>query len=102
MIAADPPLPNPRGPLSAALIAYLRGDAPSLPCRPVRTRDGIADEDLQLALYCCYELHYRGFEAVASVREWDADVIRFRGWARAGLHAGAARRRSATSRRRSP
>jgi hypothetical protein len=79
MIAADPPLPSPRGPLSAALLTYLRGDASSLQCRPVRTRDGIADEDLQLALYCCYELHYRGFESVSSVREWDADVIRFRG-----------------------
>ncbi len=78
MIAAEPLLPSPRGPLSAALITYLRGDAASLPCRPVRTSDAVADEDLQLALYCCYELHYRGFESVGSVREWDADVIRFR------------------------
>ncbi len=92
MIAAEPPLPNPRGPLSTALIAYLRGDASSLPCRPVRTRDGIADEDLQLALYCCYELHYRGFESVSAVREWDADVIRFPRRSRAGIHPGAARR----------
>jgi hypothetical protein len=54
----------------------------------VRTLDGIGDEDLQLALYCCYELHYRGFESVSSAREWDADVIRFRaGLERAFTHA---------------
>ena len=79
VIEAEPQLPLPRGPLSAALFTYLRGDAASLSVRPVRTRDGVGDEDLQLALYCCYELHYRGFESVSATREWDADVVRFRG-----------------------
>ena len=60
------------------MFAYLRGDASTLPCRPVRSRDGVGDEDLQLALYCCYELHYRGFESVSDAREWDPDVLRFR------------------------
>lgn len=77
MIPAEPKLPAARGPLSRALVRYLRGDS-TLPCRPVRTRDGVGDEDLQLALYTCYELHYRGFESVSSVREWDPDVLRFR------------------------
>lgn len=78
VIPADPLLPAPRGALSSALFAYLRGDASTLPCRPVRSPDGVGDEDLQLALYCCYELHYRGFESVSDAREWDPDVLRFR------------------------
>jgi hypothetical protein len=32
-------------------------------------------EDLQLALYCCYELHYRGFAGVPAEREWDPDLL---------------------------
>jgi hypothetical protein len=35
--------------------------------------------DLQLALYCCYELHYRGFTGVGDDLEWDADLLGFRG-----------------------
>ena len=31
----------------------------------VRTDDALTDEDLQLALYCCYELHYQGFDQSA-------------------------------------
>jgi hypothetical protein len=78
VLDAEPQLPKPRGPLSSALVHYLRGDSPTLACRPVRSRDGIGDEDLQLALYCCYELHYRGFESVWSGHEWDPDILRFR------------------------
>jgi hypothetical protein len=32
-------------------------------------------EDLHLALYCCYELHYRGFAGVPDEREWDPDLL---------------------------
>jgi hypothetical protein len=78
VIAADPRLPAPRGPLSSALFAYLHGRVSALQCRPVQSEDAIGDEDLQLALYCCYELHYRGFESVSAEREWDPDVLRFR------------------------
>ncbi|MER6096520.1 iron-containing redox enzyme family protein [Streptomyces sp. NPDC001728] len=35
-------------------------------------------EDLQLALYLLYELHYRGFEGVDDAREWDPDLLRLR------------------------
>ncbi|GLV84623.1 hypothetical protein Slala03_43120 [Streptomyces lavendulae subsp. lavendulae] len=35
-------------------------------------------EDLQLALYLLYELHYRGFEDVDDAREWDPDLLRLR------------------------
>ncbi|GAA2783390.1 iron-containing redox enzyme family protein [Streptomyces rameus] len=72
-----PQLPTPRGPLSAAVTAYLRGTGP-LP-RP--TAAGAADpygDDLQLALYLCYELHYRGFAGVPADTEWDPDLLRVR------------------------
>jgi hypothetical protein len=35
-------------------------------------------EDLHLALYCCYELHYRGFAGVAAELEWDPDLLGLR------------------------
>jgi hypothetical protein len=35
-------------------------------------------DDLQLALYLCYELHYRGFAGVAADREWDPELLRTR------------------------
>lgn len=35
-------------------------------------------EDLQLALYACYELHYRGFSGVDAGWEWDPELLRLR------------------------
>jgi hypothetical protein len=35
-------------------------------------------DDHQLALYICYELHYRGFAGVGPEREWDPDLLRVR------------------------
>jgi hypothetical protein len=68
-----PQLPLPRGPLSAALTgALLRApgpfDAPA-------AADG---EDLHLALYCCYELHYRGFDRVDPRWEWAPELLAVR------------------------
>jgi Iron-containing redox enzyme len=37
------------------------------------------DEDLQLALWCCYELHYRGYVDVDDDWEWHPAVLAFRG-----------------------
>ncbi|MER5689295.1 hypothetical protein [Streptomyces sp. NPDC002205] len=33
---------------------------------------------LQLALYLCYELHYRGFDGVDGAWEWDPEPLRVR------------------------
>ncbi|HET6795374.1 MAG TPA: iron-containing redox enzyme family protein [Acidimicrobiales bacterium] len=80
--AAGPPLPRPRGPLSGAVLEALttgcgRRLRPVEP--PLLTGDrALSDEDLQLALYAAYELHYRGFAGVAPAMEWDPDVIRLR------------------------
>ncbi|UJA11994.1 iron-containing redox enzyme family protein [Streptomyces collinus] len=70
-----PQLPPARGQLSDAVVAYLRG-AGRLP-RTV-TADPYGD-DLQLALYLCYELHYRGFAGVEARYEWDPELLRLRG-----------------------
>ncbi len=75
MTAEGPVLPQPRGPLSAAVLAALRGSSAVLPS--VEGCDAYG-EDLQLALYCCYELHYRGFAGVADDREWDLPVLAMR------------------------
>jgi len=46
---------------------------------PVRTpADPLADEDLQLALYLCYELHYRGLPGVADEWEWEPSLLALR------------------------
>lgn len=73
---AMPTLPSPRGPLTEALFCALRGSPRaevSLPAPDVgRPED---DEDLQLALYCCYELHYRRFEDVDERWEWSPSLL---------------------------
>ena len=72
-------LPRPRGPVSAAVISALRGDP-----GPVATpslsgvTDPLADDDLQLALYVCYELHYRGFDGVDPEWEWSPSLLAVR------------------------
>ena len=40
--------------------------------------DPLADEDLQLALYLCYELHYRGLPGVADDWEWEPSLLALR------------------------
>jgi hypothetical protein len=70
-------LPSPRGPITDALFAALRRpphDLPALP-RPDGGDGPEADEDLQLALYCCYELHYRGFDDVDERWEWAPGLL---------------------------
>lgn len=73
------PIPRPRGEISEAVICALRSDPGSpVPNSGFRVEHPIQDEDLQLALYLCYELHYRGVEGADSAWEWDAGLIGFR------------------------
>src|ERR1039457_5249500 len=54
-------LPRPRGPLSAAVIAALQRTPGSLgETPPIGDVDPLSDDDFGLALYLCYEVHYRG------------------------------------------
>jgi Iron-containing redox enzyme len=78
-------MPPSRGPLSAWLSAALLTEpagAPRIappPLPAVVTGPCWHDEDLQLALWCCYELHYRGFDDVPEEWEWQPLVLGFRG-----------------------
>ena len=72
-------LPSPRGRTTEALLAALREPPHRLP--PIPLPDGIdplADEDLQLALYLCYELHYRGLPGVDERWEWAPSLLALR------------------------
>ena len=75
-------LPKPRGPLSAALGADLLAGAPlsdrtrsAAGTLAAQTADPLRDEDLQLSLAICYELHYRGFDGVDDGWEWDPGLL---------------------------
>jgi hypothetical protein len=79
-------LPLPRGPITALLADELTGPARDLPgtpgaaimaaCEPAAAT--LADEDLQLALYVCYELHYQGFDEVDDNWEWQPSLLALR------------------------
>ncbi|WP_327191080.1 iron-containing redox enzyme family protein [Streptomyces xinghaiensis] len=76
--AGGPALPAPRGDLSAAVTALLTGGSTDLPGGPAVTAADPYGDDLQLALYLAYELHYRGFAGVGGHWEWDPDLLRLR------------------------
>ncbi|MFH8798486.1 iron-containing redox enzyme family protein [Streptomyces sp. NPDC017936] len=77
MAYEGPRLPAARGRLSGAVREYLLGSGPLPPVEAVADAPAYGD-DLQLALYLCYELHYRGFAGVSHDREWDPDLLRVR------------------------
>ncbi|MCC2322333.1 iron-containing redox enzyme family protein [Cellulomonas xiejunii] len=76
------PLPTPRGPLSDALLraltgtadpGILRDEAAGVLAAP--TGSWLEHDDVQLALTCMYELHYRGLDGVDDDWEWQPDVL---------------------------
>ena len=72
-------LPAARGHTTEALLGALRLAPHQLP--PIPLPDGpdpLADEDLQLALYLCYELHYRGLPDVDERWEWWPSLLALR------------------------
>ncbi|MBR7829279.1 iron-containing redox enzyme family protein [Actinospica sp. MGRD01-02] len=74
-----PLLPPPRGPVSAVVVDRLTSPPDGTPISPRLADAGDPrGEDHQLALYICYELHYRGFEGVAPRWEWDPSLLALR------------------------
>jgi len=72
-------LPSARGDASALLLERLQGHVHELPWLALPpTADPLADEDLQLALYLCYELHYRGLPGVDERWEWEPSLLSLR------------------------
>ncbi len=74
-----PPLPRPRGALTELLFKSLSGPVQPLPPTPPIAVDLLSDDDAVLALYACYELHYRGFAGVDDTWEWEPSLHAFRG-----------------------
>ena len=83
-------LPEPRGPITSSLFQALR----QAPGAPLASRlgslsgDTLADDDLQLALYICYELHYAKLEGVDERWEWTPSLLGFRAMLEARFQAG--------------
>lgn len=85
--------PQPRGPVSSLLLNILNGSAQSGADTPTpagdlvpAVRNAIAatddfafDDDLQLTLFCLFELHYSGIDGTGSDWEWNPDLIAARG-----------------------
>ena len=83
------PMPTPRGPLSAELITAWSRSAPLAvsPGQIAHARSWarslspdivVGDDDLHLALYACYELHYTGVRGVDDRWEWESSLLAFR------------------------
>ena len=81
----SPSLPS-AGPISALLAGLLTspdGDRTAAKAEPgsvirrlaERVEDPLRDDDLQLALYLSYELHYRSFRGVADDWEWSPGLL---------------------------
>ena len=77
----QPVLPDPRGPISKSVVELLSERVP----HHLLTRVGasLADADpygidVQLALYLCYELHYRGFADADADWEWNPCLLHLR------------------------
>lgn len=71
-------LPQPRGPITEYLRNALLGAPGSIESPPLVVDDALGGDDFQLALYVCYELHYRGFEHVDDRWEWDPGLLELR------------------------
>jgi hypothetical protein len=74
-------LPQCRGPVSAAVLEALKqpcSDGLSMPDITATPGDIAHDDDLQLALWICYELSYRGFDQVDDRWEWHPDLLLLR------------------------
>jgi hypothetical protein len=67
-------LPDPRGAVTELLLDALPGAV-----GPVPVTEPSSDEDLHLALYLCYELHYRGLPGVDDRWEWAPSLLALRG-----------------------
>src|SRR5919109_2010581 len=73
-----PSLPVARGDASALLLEHLVDPVHALPRVELDVADALTDDDLQLALYLCYELHYRGLPGVDERWEWSPSLLALR------------------------
>lgn len=69
-------LPQPRGPITEQIFDALRQRPHGIP--QLASFDASNAEDLHLALYCCYELHYHGLPTVDADWEWQPTLLAIR------------------------
>jgi Iron-containing redox enzyme len=74
-------LPPSRGPWTEALYGLMSSPLETEVPEHVEavSRDVLEDDDLQMALYLCYELHYSGLEGIDDRMEWSPLVLMLRG-----------------------
>jgi hypothetical protein len=73
-------LPVARGEITEWLIGELQRAPHQLQRESLPAiADSLSDDDLHLALYVCYELHYRGLPGVDDRWEWEPSLLGFRG-----------------------
>jgi len=77
VVHGAPTLPEARGPQSRFVLDALRREPGPVGPAPDPVDDPILGDDAALALYCCYELHYRGFDGVDEAWEWEPSLIAF-------------------------
>jgi hypothetical protein len=79
-VSTPSPLPRRRGPLTAWLLArFAEPTGTAAPDPPVVVSlDALSDDDLHMALFLCYELHYRSLPGVDDAWEWRPDLLAFR------------------------
>ncbi|MEA2497649.1 MAG: hypothetical protein QOH26_54 [Actinomycetota bacterium] len=71
-------LPGARGPLTELLFSNLVTEPHAWRTPLTFDGDPLSGDDFHLALYCCYELHYRGFDDVDERWEWNPSLLAFR------------------------
>lgn len=72
-----PLIPWSRGPLSAAVIEALQREPGSFVMpESIEVDDALIDDDFQLALYLCYDVHVR--DLTGADWEWDVGLLAFR------------------------
>jgi heme oxygenase-like protein len=72
-------MPQPRGERSTLLLERVIDAAHTLPSPAFEAvADPLTDDDLHLALYLCYELHYRGLPGVDERWEWEPSLLALR------------------------
>ena len=85
-----PRLPTPRGAISEHVLASLPRAPHAVEAPPAANSaaDPLADDDLNLALYVLYELHYRGFDRVDEAWEWEPSLLALRAELETRFEAG--------------
>ena len=71
-------LPEPRGPISSYIVEELSRPPHEFGVGVDIQDDPMTGHDFHLALYVCYENHYRGFDGVDPAWEWEPSLISFR------------------------